>query len=434
MAGSQQRSERPFILISFPIKGVMQRFFIRVGLIVGFILTTMPSGGFAGDTGSGPPPKSPVASACPSHFDGLSTLASSDPEQLDKIMQDELEQCYSKLVLAKRYVHGDYEICNPKSPAPNASPAADAKVVAVLLDSYCGPLLSEASPTPLFLTRKPTLYVLIGNGGTKPSGTAPGSVSTSSVAPSASVDNPQALLLFLIAQRLQNSFCTRLLKHPVPIDNRACGDSQDELQSKIVVLPESQWDIEDYNNQCAADPLVSGTKEGRTGLESGTIGAILLNGSITYQDGIFYVAYVTGGTEANYSAEVVSCEGPTNNLILADNISAGKKTSRVSLFPIAVAGALLQANLTAKTAFLPTNLVNAPIGSQQSYAAAENGEAIGTFATNLSSVILGNPSSSRTLRSTFEQWALDFDEDLKTFCKSPDRHEGFCGALSLPAH
>jgi hypothetical protein len=201
------------------------------------------------------------------------------------------------------------------------------------------------------------------------------------------------------------------------------------------VVPESQWNIEDFRNQCVGDPYTDVDADG-TSHPHGTIAGIILNGAITTRDGAFHVLTIGGGSEAEFGAELVTCRtatatpgAPTNVSVWTDLISSGTTTERFSMFPFALAGSIIGANLTAKSAYNqnPSTLATAPTGAaliaaqtafQQTNTSLTVGQAIGQFAQGLTQLTFGNPSSMLTLRPTFEKWSNEFNEHIVAFCAS----------------
>src|SRR5581483_11952543 len=351
--------------------------------------------------------------------------------------------------------------------AANAHVAAMATylgVVALRLDRYCSPLLATAlalqnSPQPvLYTASRPTLYVLMASGGAAPaassqSGNSSGSKSsggaTAGSAMSAAVDNPDALLLYMIAQRLQSSVCTiaATTPHkpgtiPAPYDNdnvpgivaqtsSPCAYKEDngkptatDAVPALAVVPESEWTIEDFRAQCAEDPYVAVPGAGH-----GTVAGIILNGAITSRDGAFRLFTIAGGTEADFGAELVTCEAPQNSQSPPNNvaewsdlISSGTTTHRLSMFPIAAAGAIMAANLTAKSSYNVSPTVsgtaasNALTAFEKTNTSLAVGQGLGQFAAGFSTLTFGNPGSALTLRPTFEKWASEFNQHFVAFC------------------
>jgi hypothetical protein len=395
-------------------------------------------------------------------------------------------------------------------------------VLAVRLDHDCVPLLSEAlsyqnQPAQLLFTAdRPTAYVLMAAGGpgTSSTGSSGGSSGSGGSGKSggggggggggsatSSVDSPSGLLLFMIAQRLQNSVCRvndlfhsnstdasetpdsrtgsyvdGTIPTPAMRDNRPgrapetsgpCNFNRIASASPpatsrysvppLAVVPEGQWTIEDFRNQCVGDPYIDDTTDG-TSHPHGTVAGIILNGAITTRDGAFHFFALGGGSEAEFGAEVVTCgtpretPGPPNNVsVWSDLISSGTRTERLSMFPFALTGAIIAANLTAKasynqnptTAGAPTgaSLAAAQAAFQQTNTSLSVGQAIGSFAQGLTQLTFGNPSSALTLRKTFDKWASEFNEHLVVFCTikakaaaSGAKGNDLCGYLTTPKH
>ena len=190
---------------------------------------------------------------------------------------------------------------------------------------FCeGALGLQPHERPLIATQEPTFYVLLsigapgagpsgggGSGATKPanagggggggkggSGPASGSTATGST-----VDNPASFLLFLIAQRLENDVCARS-----GISMQDCN-----VRHPVAVVPESYWTLEDFRAQCLEDPYLPNDPGNPFGVGQnapagrGTLGAVVLNGSTVSVDGTFAIFTVYGSSEANYAAQLVTC-------------------------------------------------------------------------------------------------------------------------------
>jgi hypothetical protein len=295
-------------------------------------------------------------------------------------------------------------------------------------------------PSVLVYAAEPTIYVLLGSGA--PSGPPPpssagssshgggGGAASGSTATGSAVDNPDAFLLFLLAQHLENSICERAVRpQPDPSDRRTidaidagCQANHDRY-TRVAVVAESQWTVEDFRAQCIEDPYSN--QPGKTSAgPHGTVGGIILNGAIVTHDGTFNILTVTGGSEANFTAQVVDCTGgdaarpPLLSAVWSDNISDGNKTTAFSLFPVALAGTILEARWAARAASLPAPNPSSSPGILGAYVDYETGVAFGTFAGAASGLTIGNPSSGLTLRHSFEAWSRDFTGNLYGFCES----------------
>jgi hypothetical protein len=319
---------------------------------------------------------------------------------------------------------------------------------------FCeGVLGRQPQERPLIATQEPTFYVLLsigapsagpssgggsvatkpanaggggGGGGKGGSGPASGSTATGS-----SVDNPSSFLLFIIAQHLERDVCTR------------SGISIQECNARhpVAVIPESSWTLEDFRAQCLEDPYVPNDPGNPFGIGQnasaghGTLGAVVLNGSTVSVDGTFAIFTVYGSSEANYAAQVVTCNstgGPALANVWSDNISGSNKTTAISFFPLALGGVLLASNATAHEAVAPAPNPSSAPNSVGNFITYQNDVAVGTFLGNTSGLTLGNPSSAQTLRHSFESWAGKFANDLNAFCKL-QAAQGVCKALKLPS-
>jgi hypothetical protein len=300
-----------------------------------------------------------------------------------------------------------------------------------------------AGTLPLLNAQEPTFYVLLGVGagpGGAPGGTSPtssggagggkgggGGGATGSTATGSSVDIPSNLLLFLLARGLQKGIC-----------DRSPGVADCDAQHPVAVVPEPTWNLEDLRTQCAGDPYVPSDPNNPYGkghsapAGHGTLGAIVLNGSIVTADGTFAVVTIYGSSEANYTAQVVGCKaqpaGSSLFSVWSDSISDGNKTTALSFFPLALAGALIEAHAAAKTATLPSPSSTASPTAVSQFLYYQTDVALGTFASNASSLTLGNPSSGLTLRHSFEAWTKTFLTHLGAFC-SVQTSESVCQAL-----
>ncbi|HXW50453.1 MAG TPA: hypothetical protein VEJ41_00565 [Candidatus Acidoferrales bacterium] len=305
---------------------------------------------------------------------------------------------------------------------------------------------------PLVAAQEPTFYVLLSIGagpGGPPAGTGSKATSTGSTgggssggkgggsgpatgstATGSSVDSPSYFLLFVIAQKLERDVCAR------------SGISVEDCDSQhpVAVIPESTWNLEDFQAQCINDPYIPNDPNnpyGTTGQAAsaghGTLGAIVLNGSMVTADGTFAVVTIYGSSEANYAAQVVNCNTSTPNLqtVWSDNISDGNKTTALSFFPIALAGTLLEANSAAHEVSQPAPNPSSSPSQLNTYITYQNDVAIGTFAAATQGLTLGNPSSGLTFRHTFEGWATKLATNLNEFCKS-HTSQSVCRALKLP--
>ncbi len=320
---------------------------------------------------------------------------------------------------------------------------------------FCeGVLGRQPQERPLIATQEPTFYVLLsigapsagpsggssggsssskppsagggGGGGSKGgSGPATGSTTTGS-----SVDNPASFLLFTIANRLERDVCARSA-----ISMQECNS-----RHPVAVVPESYWTLEDFRAQCLEDPYVPNDPGNPFGVGQnapaghGTLGAVVLNGSTVTVDGTFAIFTIYGSSEANYAAQVVTCNssgGPALANVWSDNISGSNKTTAISFFPIALGGVLLASNATAHEAVAPQPNPSSAPNSVGPYITYQNDVAVGTFLGNTSGLALGNPSSAQTLRHSFESWAGKFANDLNSFCKVQGA-QGVCKALKLP--
>ncbi len=407
-----------------------------------------------------------ASSPCSSGYDasGTDTSGMKDTDQaryhalMTVYLRDRLATCamaLSRLSRVRAIKHAD--ICDPASydriDSPPNSGAKDPDIVtynrllAVTIDKYCALLYNDAlayvsTPQQLLYTAgTPTIYVLLGSGAPQGGGGGGGSGKGGgggggggfggSSGASSSTDNPSALLLHLVAQRLQNTLCARKSADPpnakiLPKGTSApCSDGN----TTVHVLPEAQWTVEDFRAQCVGDPLVESKGEGH-----GTVAGIILNGAITSQDGAFHLLDITAGTEANFSAELVRCnardsavDAPPNEMVFSDLISSGTTTWRISLFPIALAGTLIAANLSAKSQYNSSPaaslsgpaLTAATLAFQQTNTSLTIGQALGQFAAGLSSMTIGNGTSGLTLHRTFDNWAEAFALHLNAYCSHP---------------
>ncbi len=332
------------------------------------------------------------------------------------------------------------------SPAPRESDPHALWEQLKFCEGVLGLQPSDKSGDPLVVAQEPTFYVVLGVGagtGGSPGGQSTsgggssggksggGGAATGSTATGSSVDNPAYFLLFLVAQRFERDVCARS-----GISVQEC-----DAQHPVAVLPESTWNLEDLRTQCASDPYVAndpsnpyGSPGERTPAGHGTLGAIVLNGSTVTADGTFAVFTVYGSSEANYSAQVVNCNGgsaPFLSTVWSDNISNGNKTTALSFFPLALAGTLLAAHSAAKEASLPAPGPSSSPNVLSTYISYQTDVALGTFAASSSSLTLGNPSSGLTFRHTFEAWATSLANNLNAFCKVQSS-QNVCKALKLP--
>jgi hypothetical protein len=309
----------------------------------------------------------------------------------------------------------------------------------------------NSTPTPLlYVAGTPTIYVLFGYGGTSPgTGTSskPGSSSGGgSGNAAAQTDNQDGLLLVLVASRLQAEICKieNTSQTLISVPGKTVGTSK-PCQNPIpayLVIPETNWTVEDFRNQCIADPYVRASGAVR---EHGTLGGVVMNGAITSQDGSFQLFRVLGATEANFASELINCDAPNpqpdetqasrtqTSMLWGEIISSGSDTKRLSLFPFAVAGAWIGANLTAKEQYINGPISNAQSATQQANTGLVIGAAIGSFASGLSSLTVGNPNSGLTLRKTFERLADELQTDLSSVCGSePIKSRDVCIPFQAP--
>jgi hypothetical protein len=285
--------------------------------------------------------------------------------------------------------------------------------------------------TPLVTAQEPTLYVILGVGA-GPGGASAGGgkvgggggAATGSTSTGSSVDSSSSFLMFIVAQRLQHDLCQRA-------STQNC-----DVQHPVAVVPESGWNVEDLRTQCAADPYVPTDPANPYGPRGGhgTLGAIVLNGSILTVDGTFAILTVYGSSEANYTTEAVQCKtagaDPSLTSIWSANISGSNKTTALSFFPLALAGTLIEARAAARTSTLPQPNASASPNVLNSYYAYQTDVALGTFASNTSGLTLGNPSSAQTLRHSFEAFAGFLEKDLEAYCAAQS-DEDLCKALKL---
>jgi hypothetical protein len=193
----------------------------------------------------------------------------------------------------------------------------------------------------------------------------------------------------------------------------------------LLVIPERQWNMEDFRAQCAGDPYV---KEAN-GQEHGTVGAVVLDGTVTYEDGSFHFATVTGRSQADYSVEVLSCADQINmdgnqtsglESVISDKVSKSSWRAVPSIFPLALGLAMVSANVTAKTAFLPAPVVNGPNNTVQAYSNSVIATAVGSFAAASAGLVFGNPNSALSLRKTFEEVADEVNTTYTSACRIHD--------------
>jgi hypothetical protein len=212
------------------------------------------------------------------------------------------------------------------------------------------------------------------------------------------------------------------------------------VRHPVAVVPESYWTLEDFRAQCLEDPYLPNDPGNPFGVGQnapagrGTLGAIVLNGSTVSVDGTFAIFTVYGSSEANYAAQLVTCNsngGPALANVFSDNISGSNKTTAISFFPLALGGVLLASNATAHEAVAPAPNPSSSPNSVGSYITYQNDVAVGTFLGNTSGLTLGNPSSAQTFRHSFESWAKTFANDLNGFCKL-QAAQAVCKALKLP--
>jgi hypothetical protein len=370
-------------------------------------------------------------------------------------LRDQMRQCHAYLLTLQAADEASRTPFHPLSPAQVAlcDPKAavrdddDPNVVATLLNSYCGGLAAFRPEAPyqlsaaqlLYVAKAPTIYVIMSAGGGRPSSADSGSDSSSGTAssapsalgapiasgpsvtapattPSAANSNNDNMMLYLVARRLREAYCARtgMLTRDGECDTSRMLAEPAESPRRLSVVPESQWKIEDFRTQCAGDPYIAGP-EGRGG--HGTIGAIILNGSTSTQDGAFKFAVVTGRSEVNYTAEVLSCDALTDQApfaqqLWAENITRSKSTQAFSFYLPALIGALMAVNVTSKSAFIPQPVLNAPSSAVQQFTNFQVYSTLGTFAANSSGLVIGNPNSAISMRNSYEQLA---DQIVRSF-------------------
>jgi hypothetical protein len=319
---------------------------------------------------------------------------------------------------------------------------------------FCEGLVGLKRPKarePLVAAQEPTFYVLLAIGAgtaSPPAASSPaksggggagggassggkGGAATGSTATGSTLDSPNSFLLFLIAQRLERDMCSRS-----GVSLHDC-----DAQHPVAVIPEASWNLEDLRAQCQEDPYVPndptnpyGSQGQRTPAGHGTLGAIAINGSTVTADGTFAVVTVYGSSEANYAAQAVDCRsgaGAPLATVWSDNISNGNKTTALSFFPIALAGAILTAHWAARSAALPAPNPSSSPNVLSSFINYQTDIALGTFAANTSGLTLGNPSSGLTFRHTFEAYANALADNLNAFC-TLQASQNVCKALKLP--
>jgi hypothetical protein len=320
---------------------------------------------------------------------------------------------------------------------------------------FCAALLRPTRenaqvPNVLVRAQEPTIYVLLGSGalgggppsggggtpGSAPSGAkSAGGSATGSTATGSSVDNADALLLFVLARRLEYGICERNDRLPPGASRNLVQDADRACHANhpVAVIPESAWTVEDFRTQCVQDPY-STTPEPNESTEGphGTLGGIILNGAVRTEDGTFNLFTITGGSEESFGAQVVDCSAktwPPLSTVWSDNVSNGNKTTAFSLFPVAIAGTIEAARWAAHAASLPAPGPSASPNVLAAYLDYETGVAIGSFASSVSGLTIGNPSSGLTLEHASEAWANSFERDLSEFCEL--KRPSICGGDAL---
>lgn len=377
-------------------------------------------------------------------------------------LKDQLRQCYAVLRSMEYDARGgggptpahplsrsQVDLCNPDQ----INDQDDPNVVATLLNSYCAGLVALRPPAPfqataaqlLFTARNPTLYVVTSSGGLLPSSatstpssgsgtdatqpaTNPNPVSLSvsvgssnPTTPTAGNTNLDALLLFKIARQIQDDYCVALAGSFVDSKTHRCNDQKvlsDGPERPLAVVPEGQWTLEDLRTQCVGDPYVDSPAP------HGTLGAIVINGTTSTQDGSFLVALVRGGAAAHYTAEVLGCRDALDGSVSSpveqlwnSKISSSVNRSRVSFFLPALVTTVVAANVTAKSVFLPQPTVGAPNSLITQYSSAQVAGALGSFAAGTAGYVFGNPHSGIAVRDALDTVAHEVGASFATACK-----------------
>lgn len=300
--------------------------------------------------------------------------------------------------------------------------------------SYVAALNAVVIPTPLYRTALPTLYVIMASGGVplakgsksgSPSSTTSGASTNStttssssggSTAPTASagagggttgIDNPNSLLLFTIAQQLQEALIQKT--------------------TNMEVIPASLWTIEDFNAQCIADPWERET-DGRL---HGTYGALLLDGSTTNDPSEFGLLFTAGWTRARYHVTVVTCDNPPTFQSVerwSDFVEGYNRRIGISFVPVAGYFAYLASKWQQQTTLLLATPAPAASGApavSTSPAPVDQGtvintaglQGLGNFLAGTSNLSIGDTSAPMTVPRAFSDLAKTLTKDfIRDYC------------------
>lgn len=189
-----------------------------------------------------------------------------------RIVINRIAACHKKLVDAHANVPaGEAQFC-----APKATWSSDDKTEIYEKLYVCSQFAAQVAsqnakatpvptPTALFRTAKGAFYVY-----------------ASSAAPSVTgIDNPNTLLIWAVANQLQQDFFP---------------------DGRVVVVPEPGWTAADFSNQCEADPYDAKGE--------GTFGAIALTGATITSGSDFYIVVSKGWTHTDFTADLFDCTQP----------------------------------------------------------------------------------------------------------------------------
>jgi hypothetical protein len=254
-----------------------------------------------------------------------------------------------------------------------------------------------------------------GAGGGAPSGGSGAGGGITDV--NSTIDSTSALLLYAVAITLQN----HLSKTPLP--------------SNTLVVPASLWTTEDFDTQCAQNPL---TVDGH-GNYSGTYGAILLDGSTTTSPYNFFVFWARGWATAKFSITVATCESgiirdidqpPVATIRWHSLLEGDGQRYGVPVFPLAayaayaVPGWSLRGTSTSTMSSISQttgNITTSQSTSQTNAAPAALGYAeaagLGNFLQGVSGFTIGDLSSGVTVPAAYFDLARKFTRSFsETYC------------------
>lgn len=309
-----------------------------------------------------------------------------DDNAYRQVVVDRIAACHKKIVdMHAPSLAAEAQYC---APAPGWTLENRYEIYEKLY--VCSKFVSDAAatalpiptPTALFRAARRTLYVY-----------------TTSAAPTvAGIDNPNTLLIWAVANQIQQDFFAN---------------------TDVAVVPEPGWSASDFTNQCEADPYDKDHSRG-------TLGAIGLTGATVSSGSDFYLVVSKGWTHTDFTADLFDCTQPEPRINLAPvlrgayNAVGQSYRTYVPLEPLATLG-LFVSTLNSNS----TNKSEGLLGSAAVLALATTVPQLSTF--NVGTSTVPTVSVPRAYVDSAQNLSMNL---VTSFCRNTikDRFvQAFCG-------